>query len=108
MLFSLFYLIIRLLVRAAPARDDHDLEVEVLVLRREIEILRRKAGRPKLRRIDKVLLAALSRALPRDRWSCFIVTPQTLLRWHRELVRRKWTYKSAGSVVRRSIPGSPA
>ena len=67
------------------------------------DILRvwRKVGRPPLRPWDRVLLAAASRALPRDRWTSFFVTPQTLLRWHRELVRRKWTYGPAGR------PGRP-
>jgi putative transposase len=54
-------------------------------------------ARPRLRRRDKLFLAAASRMLPRHRWSSFLVSPQTLLRWHRELVRRKWTYRrSAG------------
>lgn len=59
----------------------------------QVKVLHRKAGRPRLRRIDKLLLAAASRILPRDRWASFIITPATLLRWHRELVRRKWTYR---------------
>jgi hypothetical protein len=40
-----------------------------------------------------MLIAALSRTIPRDRWSGFIVTPATILRWHRELVARKWTFR---------------
>lgn len=56
-------------------------------------MLSRKVGRPKLRRIDKAFLAACSRVVPRHRWGSFIVAPSTLLRWHRELVRRKWTFK---------------
>jgi hypothetical protein len=47
-----------------------------------------------------VLLAALSRALPRSAWSAFVVSPKTLLSWHRRLVRRRWTYESRG-------PGRP-
>ncbi len=64
-------------------------------------MLQRKSGRPKLRAIDRVFLATASRALPRDRWVAFLVTPATLLRWHRELVRRKWTYGRVGR------PGRP-
>src|SRR6266536_3505353 len=45
--------------------------------------------RPKLRRRDKLFLLAMSRMLPRERWAAFIVTPATLVRWHRELVQRK-------------------
>ena len=58
-----------------------------------MRILRRQVARPDLRQTDRVLLAALSRILPREIWVSFFVTPQTLLRWHRELIRRKWTYK---------------
>src|SRR5207244_8040743 len=46
-----------------------------------------------LRRSDRLLLAAMARLLQRDRWGSFIVTPSTLLRWHRELVNRKWSYR---------------
>jgi putative transposase len=53
----------------------------------------RKAGRPKLRRRDRMFLAAAARLLPKERWSCFIITPATLLGWHRQLVKRKWTYR---------------
>ena len=98
MFFSLVYLLLRLVLRApSPGRDrerERELELELLVLRHELMVLRRKAGRPHLRRSDKLFLTALSRLLPRERWSAFIVTPGTLLRWHRELVRRKWTHKS--------------
>jgi putative transposase len=67
-------------------------DVEILVLRHQVRVLRRKCARPKLKPLDRMILAVASRALPRDRWASFMVTPQTLLRWHRELVRRKWTY----------------
>jgi len=93
MLF-LLGLIIRLLSRrlVGPRDDDGSKDLEILVLRHQLRVLRRKTGPPKLRFIDRVLLAAASRSIPRDRWSCFLVTPATLLRWHRELVRKKWTY----------------
>ena len=67
-----------------------------LALRHQLRVLQRTSGPPKLRAIDRVLLAAASRVIPRDRWVAFLVTPATLLRWHRELVRRKWTYRRTG------------
>src|SRR5207253_9042376 len=57
--------------------------------------------RPPLRRLDRILLAAARRAMPRTLWSSFLVRPETLVRWHRELVRRKWTYRTRGR------PGRP-
>jgi hypothetical protein len=59
-------------------------------------VLRRRAGRPRLRRRDRLFMAALSGVLPRPRWSSFLVSPQTLLRWHRELVRREVDLSSPG------------
>src|SRR5437867_13306519 len=64
-------------------------ELEIVVLRHELAILRRQVARPDLRDTDRVLLAAASRILPRARWSVFLVTPATLLRWHRRLVARR-------------------
>ena len=95
MLFSILYLILRGLLRlAGPDGDSRDREVEILVLRHQVKVLSRRAGRPRLRRLDRVLLAAAARVLSRERWSSFLVTPSTLIRWHRELVRRKWTYRA--------------
>jgi putative transposase len=94
MLFVLS-LLVRLLARLLvfPNVDDGTKDLEILVLRHQLRVLRRKTGRPKFTAGDRVLLAAVSRALPRQRWiSSFLVTPQTLLSWHRTLVRRKWTY----------------
>ena len=93
MLFSLLYMVLRAVLRLAPAGDQRDREVEILVLRHQVKVLKRKAGRPRLRRRDRLFLAAAARLLPRERWSCFIVSPATLLAWHRELVKRKWTYR---------------
>ena len=95
MLFALVYLLLRRVVRSiAGSSSETSTEVELVVLRHQLMVLKRQVGRPHLRPRDRLLMAALSRALPRARWSSsFGVTPQTLLRWHRELVRRKWTYK---------------
>lgn len=69
------------------------LEVENAVLRHQLVVLRRTVKRPPLRRRDRLLLAAASGLLPWERWPVFLVSPQTLLRWHRELVRKKWSYR---------------
>jgi putative transposase len=92
MLFTL-WLTVRLLTRLLlfPNADDGAKDLEILVLRHQLRVLRRKTGPPKFTAGDRVLLAAASRVLPRERWASFLVTPQTLLRWHRTLVRRKWT-----------------
>jgi hypothetical protein len=67
-------------------------EVEILVLRHQLTVLRRQHPRPRLQPQDRALLAALSRLLTRPRWSSFLVTPESLLRWHRRMVRRHWIY----------------
>jgi putative transposase len=72
-------------------QTEHAKDVEIAVLRHQLEVLRRQVKRPELRPSDRALLALLSQALPRRRWSIFLVTPNTLLRWHRRLVTRKWT-----------------
>ena len=107
MLF-LLSLIVRALTRLLAGRraDSGAQELEILVLRHQLRVLRRKTSRPRLKRLDRVLLAGVSRVLHRDRWASFMVTPQTLVRWHRELVRRKWTYGRAGKPGRPRIdPG---
>jgi transposase len=66
-------------------------DIELMVLRHEVRVLKRQLhGRVRYRTADRAILAALSRLLPRWRWRCFLVTPETMLRWHRELSRRKW------------------
>jgi putative transposase len=70
-------------------RGERVKEVEILVLRHELYVLRRQVARPRLGTADRAVLAALSSALPRARRRSFLVEPATLLRWHRELVRRR-------------------
>jgi hypothetical protein len=75
-------------------------EVEIAVLRHQLAVLRRHVARPRYTPADRMLLAALAKLLPRQRWPVFLVTPATLLRWHRELVARRWTYPHTGSGAR--------
>src|SRR5262245_65875150 len=63
-----------------------------MVLRHELAILRRTSRRMRTMAVDRMFLAAASRLLPRARWRSFIVTPATLLRWHRRLIAKGWTY----------------
>jgi len=78
------------------ARGDAAKDMEILVLRHQLKVLRRQTPRPKLEPADRALLAAVSRVLPRSRWSCFLVRPETLLRWRWRwrwrLVAGAWTY----------------
>ncbi len=70
-------------------------DVEIAVLRHQLMVLRRQVARPRFAPTDRMVLAMLARLLPRARWPVFLVTPATLLRWHRELVARRWTYPGA-------------
>jgi transposase InsO family protein len=100
MLFSLLYFLIHRLLGVGGRRADEK-DIELLVLRHQVKVLQRQVKRPRLNRRDRVLLAAASRAMTKTSWSSFIVRPETLLRWHRELVRKKWTYRRTGH------PGRP-
>ncbi len=92
LLSSLIRVLTRLLV--LPHAEDATKDLEILVLRHQLRVLGRKTGHPRFTILDRVLLATASRIMPRNRWPSFLVTPQTLLRWHRELVRRKWTHRN--------------
>jgi putative transposase len=107
MLFALLYLLVRRLLGASH-RVDRQRDIEILVLRHQLKVLRRQVKRPRLERSDRVLLAAASRALQRSPWSSFLVSPQTLLRWHRELVRRKWTFRRKRRAGRPGLDGEIA
>jgi transposase InsO family protein len=94
---TLGWLIVRRLVGAVglgPAPDARD--VEIAVLRHQLSVLARQVTRPRYSPTDRMVLAWLAKLLPRDRWRAFLVRPATLLRWHRELVARRWTYPATG------------
>jgi putative transposase len=80
------------LVGLGPGTEAKD--VEIVVLRHQLMVMQRQVARPRYTPSDRLVLATLVRLLPRDRWRVFLVTPATLLRWHRELVRRHWTLPS--------------
>jgi putative transposase len=100
MLFSLLYFLVRRVLGVGSRLQDEK-DIAPLVLRHQVKVLRRQVKRPRLHRLDRVLLTAASRAMTRTIWSSFVVRPETLLRWHRELDRKKWTYR------RRGHPGRP-
>jgi len=72
-------------------RRESDKDIEIMVLRHQVRVLERQLhARVRYRPADRAILAALSRQLSRDRWRSFLVTPETLLRWHREAAKHKW------------------
>jgi transposase len=92
---SFLYWSLRRLLELAVLRlrSEREKEIEILVLRHQLLVLERQVARPQLMQADRVLLAAFSRVLPRAAWKrSFFVTPETVLRWHRELVASRWTY----------------
>ena len=93
MLLSFVYLAFSALLQLLMGgrRSEFTKDVELLVLRHQLLVLRRQQPRPSFRTGDRAFLAALSQMLPPRARHGLIVTPQTLLRWHREFVRRKWT-----------------
>ena len=105
-LWSFAYLAVRrvlslVLLVLLVLRTSGSKEIEILVLRHELEILGRYQPRPPLEPADRAWLCVLSRLLAKERWSAFFVRPETLLRWHRRLVARHWMYP------RHRLPGRP-
>jgi putative transposase len=85
---------------ALLARSDTAKDIEILVLRHEVAVLRRTNPRPTPTWLDLAMLSALSRLLPTPLRRLRLVSPRTLLRWHAQLVARRWTYP-------RRRPGRP-
>src|SRR5215831_9821368 len=92
MLLSLAYTLVRFLAELCLVRIRSNLQLraEVLALRHQLRVLERKLGKPRWQPGDRILLASLSRLLPRSAWSALLPSPETLLRWQRDLLRRKW------------------
>jgi hypothetical protein len=95
---QLLYLVVRavvgwlgLLTRSEPSK-----EAEILLLRHQLAVLRRQVARPRPCWADRALQAALSRLVPRGHWPRLFVAPETVLRWHRDLVRRRWSAPRRG------------
>jgi hypothetical protein len=92
LLLSILYALVSLLadLTLARCRRGAARDIELLALRHEVRVLRRQIKRTTWQPGDRFVLALLSRRLPRAAWSVLPVRPETLLRWHRDLVRRKW------------------
>src|SRR5215510_6375237 len=92
MLLGLTYQLIRFITDLVLVRTRSDAQrcAEVLALRHQLRVLERKVGKPAWQPGDRILLAGLSRLLPRSGLASLLPKPETLLRWHRDLVRRKW------------------
>jgi putative transposase len=102
--FALIYaVVVRLLsLMVVRGRGEASKDIELVLLRHEISVLRRQLPRPRLEVADRLIMAAFARHLPRSLWNFRIVSPSTLLRWHRELLARTWTYPH-----QETAPGRP-
>jgi putative transposase len=93
MVFSFLYVVVQRLLEplALGRKGEAERDIEIVVLRHQLAVLRRQVKLPVFRPADRAFLAAASRVLSRERWRSFLVRPETLLQWHRRLVARKWT-----------------
>ena len=91
---------------ALLARSDRDKDAEILILRHQVAVLQRQVKAPRLSWADRAILSALARLLPRGRLRQLqlLVSPRTLLRWHADLVGRRWTYRRPGAGRPRTVP----
>src|SRR3954463_7648028 len=94
MILSFGYLVLRQVMQliVLSLRGERAKEIEILILRHQVAVLRRQVKRLDLEPSDRAVLSALARLQPRPRWATLLVTPATLLRWHRTLIARKWTF----------------
>src|SRR5947199_856974 len=106
MAVRLLYLLFRQLVAwlGLLARSSRSKNVEILVLRHEVAVLRRQVRRPRLSWVDRAVFAALTRLLSPACQLPRIVTPGTILRWHRDLVKQRWTQPRRRTAGRRTAP----
>jgi putative transposase len=84
-------------------RSDTTKDIEIIVLRHQLAVLRRHTPRPRMSWTDRALIAALTRLLPTPRRLGLLVTPATILRWHRQLVGRRWTTQRRATVLQRPL-----
>ena len=107
MIGSLIYSLLRALLDVSITRhgDEAKLQAEVLALRRQVQVLERQIKRVHWGAGDRMFLAALRERIPRSGWAGLLVKPETVLGWHRALVRRKWAaYRSRPRRGRPPIP----
>ncbi len=98
MTLRLLYLILRTVVGwlGLPTRGGASKDAKILLLRHQFAVMRRQVARPRPCWADRAVQAALSRLVPRSGWPRLFVTPETVLRWHRDLIRRRWTVPRSG------------